>query len=150
MKPMPSKDVDHEQSVDHKQAGGDAQGEPEKSRSVGAILRSARESRELTIREVSERIKIPAQYLTMLESNDYGAIADELYLLPFVRSYADFLGLQAGTLSGRFLRGIQPLERFGDPVPEVVEDREPLTSRWFTTAAVMLFVALAVYLVGLK
>ncbi len=136
--------------VDHKQTGGDADGQPEKLRSVGAILRSARESRELTIGEVAQRIRIPARYLTMLESNDYGAIADELYLLPFVRSYADFLGLQASVLSGRFLRAIQPLERFGDPVPEVIEDREPLTSRWFTTAAVMLFVALAIYLVGLK
>jgi cytoskeletal protein RodZ len=143
MKPMLS-------DVDHEQTGADAEGEPQKSRSLGAILRSARESRELTIREVSERIRIPARYLTMLESNDYGAIADELYLLPFVRSYADFLGLQSGTLSARFLRGIQPPERFSDPAPEAVEDREPLASRWFTTAAVMVFVALAIYLVGLK
>ncbi len=140
---MQSNDVNHEQT-----AGGD--GQPAQSRSIGATLRSAREARELTIREVSQRIRIPVKYLTMLESNDYGAIADELYLLPFVRSYADFLGLQSGTLSARFLRGVQPLERYGDPAPEVIEDREPLSSRWFTTAAVMLFVALAIYLVGLK
>jgi cytoskeleton protein RodZ len=113
------------------------------------ILRSAREAREMTLREVSERIHVPAQYLTMLEANDYSGIADELYLLPFVRTYADFLGLDAGALSGRFMRAMLPVERYAEPVPEAVD--EPVRrSGWFTTAAVMLFVALALYLVGLK
>jgi len=104
----------------------------------------------MTLREVSERLRIPAQYLTMLEANDYSAIADELYLLPFVRSYAEFLGLDAGALATRFLRGIQPLERVVELTPEIIEEHEGGRSRWFTTAAVMLFVALALYLVGLK
>jgi cytoskeletal protein RodZ len=137
---MPANNLEQEQSS----------GEATAARSIGAVLRSAREARVLTVREVAERIRIPVKYLTMLEANDYGAIADELYLLPFVRSYADFLGLEAGTLSARFLRGIQPLERVVEPAPEVVEDHEVRHSRWFTTAAVMLFVALALYLVGLK
>jgi len=124
--------------------------EAEPARSVGAILRSAREDRALTIREVAEQIRIPSGYLTMLEANDYGAIADELYLLPFVRSYTNFLDLDAGALASRFLRGIQPLERFAEPVPEPAEEHIAGHSRWFTTAAVMLFVAIALYLVGLK
>jgi cytoskeleton protein RodZ len=140
---MLSNEVDYEQ-------GGESEGEPVRSRSVGAMLRTAREAREISVGEVAERIRIPAKYLTMLEANDYGAIADEMYLLPFVRSYADFLGLQSGALSARFLRGIQPLETAGVAVPEVDEAREFTASRWFTTAAVMLFVALAIYLVGLK
>ncbi len=102
------------------------------------------------MREVSERLRIPAQYLTMLEANDYGAIADELYLLPFVRSYAEFLGLDAETLATRFLSGIQPLEKVIELAPEVIEESDRPPGRWFTTAAVMLFVALALYLVGLK
>src|SRR5215469_4139796 len=104
----------------------------------------------MTIREAAAQIKIPARYLTMLEANDYGAIADELYLLPFLRGYADFLGLEAGTLSARFLRGIQLLERVAELEPEVAEESETRRSQWFTTAAVILFVALALYLIGLK
>lgn len=117
---------------------------------LGAILRSAREARAMTIDEVSDQVRIPVRYLTMLEANDYGAIADELYLLPFVRGYADFLGLEAGTLSAGFLREIQPLERPIDPDLEIVEERKFGSGQWFTTAAVMLFVALALYLVGLR
>lgn len=105
---------------------------------------------EITLREVSERIHVPVQYLTMLEANDYSAIADELYLLPFIRTYADFLGLDSGLLSARFMRTIQPVERFSEPSPEIVDDSAVRRSGWFTTAAVMLFVALALYLVGLK
>jgi cytoskeleton protein RodZ len=144
MKPMLS------DNVDHGHGGGAIESEPVRSRSIGALLRQAREAQEISIREVSERIRIPVKYLTMLEANDYGSIADELYLLPFVRSYADFLGLQSGALSARFLRGIQPVEKPGNPEPEIVEEREFTASRWFTTAAVMLFVALALYLIGLK
>jgi len=102
------------------------------------------------MREVAERIHVPAQYLTMLEANDYSAIADELYLLPFVRTYADFLGLDAGALSARFARAMQPVERYAEPPPELEDQSAGRRSGWFTTAAVMLFVALALYLVGLK
>lgn len=137
-------------NLEHEQLSGEAGGEGKPAPTLGAILRMAREARAMTIREVAERIRIPAQYLTMLEANDYGAIADELYLLPFVRSYAEFLGLEAGALATRFLRGIAPLEKVVELVPEVVEEHEGVRGRWFTTAAVMLFVALALYLVGLK
>ncbi len=134
----------------HEQTNGDSSGEVTRTRSLGVILRSAREAREMTLREVSERIHVPGQYLTMLEANDYSGIADELYLLPFVRTYADFLGLDAGALSARFMRVVQPVERFADPPPEVVDEPGARRNGWFTTAAVMLFVALALYLVGLK
>jgi cytoskeleton protein RodZ len=150
---MPAKDLERQPTGDPQAAGdepGEEAGAPASARTLGAILRTAREARGMTTREVAEHLRIPATYLTMLEANDYGAIADELYLLPFVRSYGDFLGLESGTLSTRFLRAIQPVERFSDPVPEPIEDIGPRHSRWFTTAAVMLFVALALYLVGLK
>lgn len=130
--------------------GDDAGDEIERPRSLGVILRSAREAHELTMREVAERIHVPAQYLTMLEANDYSGIADELYLLPFVRTYSDFLGLDAGALSARFARAMQPVERYAEPVPELEDQSASRRSGWFTTAAVMLFVALALYLVGLK
>ena len=134
----------HEQVTD---ATGNA---AKPARNLGAVLRSAREQRALTIREAAERTRIPAHYLTMLEANDYSAIADELYLLPFVRGYGEFLGLDAGGLAARFVRGIQPLERPLEPASDPVEEPVGRRGRWFTTAAVMLFVALALYLVGLK
>jgi cytoskeletal protein RodZ len=137
-------------SPQHKQANTDQGEELKPARSLGALLRSAREAQEITVREAAERVRIPSRYLTMLEANDYSAIADELYLLPFVRGYADFLGLDAGALSARFLQGVQRAEIITDPLPELEQEAPARRNGWFTTAAVMLFVALALYLVGLK
>lgn len=138
----------HEQVTEHVTDGTD--NGTNRARNLGVVLRSAREEQALTIREAAERIRIPAQYLTMLEVNDYSGIADELYLLPFVRSYAEFLGLDAGALSTRFVRGIAPLDRSVEAAPDLAEEPAGRRGEWFTTAAVMLFVALAIYLVGLK
>jgi cytoskeletal protein RodZ len=134
-----------------KPSGGEMPDNAPPVRSLGAVLRAAREARVMTIREAAVQLRIPGQYLTMLEANDYSGIADELYLLPFVRSYAEFLGLDSATLSARFLRGVQPVERMAEPeAGEFAQESPSGHAGWFTTAAVMLFVALALYLVGLK
>src|SRR5260370_38018351 len=95
----------------HEQVGGEPGEDVKRARSVGGLLRTAREARAMPVREVAERIHIPAKYLPMLQANDYSAIASELYLLPFARGYAQYLSLDAGTMSARVVRCIQPLER---------------------------------------
>jgi cytoskeletal protein RodZ len=46
----------------------------------------------------------------MIESSDYGLIADQLYLLPFVRRYSAFLGLDGEEIAMRFVREVQRAE----------------------------------------
>ena len=107
----------------------------------------------MTIREVAEQTRISAAYLTMLEIGDYSAIADELYLLPFLRSYANFLGLDAGALSARFVGGIGGVGKVPDtPVELLVEYQENPTGRsgWVSTVLLIVFVALSIYLVRLS
>jgi cytoskeletal protein RodZ len=43
----------------------------------------------------------------MLESNDYSMISDRLYLMPFLRRYATFLGLDPEEIAMRFVREVQ-------------------------------------------
>jgi cytoskeletal protein RodZ len=121
---------------------------------LGAILRATRQARAMTIREVVEQAHISAAYLTMLEIGDYSGIADELYLLPFLRSYASFLGLDADALSARFLGGIEDLNKAADtPIELLVEYEESPTGRngwWVTTVLLIVFVAVSVYLVRLS
>jgi len=117
---------------------------------LGAILRATRQARAMTVREVAEQASIPAAYLTMLEIADYSAIADELYLLPFLRSYANFLGLDAGALSARFIGSIEGADKVANtPIELLVESKESPTSQggWVSTVVLIVFVALSIYLV---
>jgi cytoskeleton protein RodZ len=124
-------------------------GEPdESSKNLGAILRVAREARAMTVSEVAGQIRIPARYLTTLETGNYSGIADELYLLPYLRDYARFLGLDATALSARFIGDIEGVGRFADPSIQLLDEEPPTRRRgWSTTVVLILFVALAIYLV---
>ena len=120
---------------------------------LGAILRTTRQARSMTIREVAEQTRISAAYLTMLEIGDYSAIADELYLLPFLRSYANFLGLDAGALSARFIGAIGDVGKVVDrPIELLLEYQESPTERsgWVSTVMLIVFIALSFYLVRLS
>lgn len=78
--------------------------------SLGKMLAAAREKRGLSRAEVVAETRIPANYLRMIESSEYGLIADQLYLLPFVRRYSAFLGLDGEETAMRFVREVQRAE----------------------------------------
>jgi cytoskeletal protein RodZ len=120
---------------------------------LGAIFRATRQARSMTIREVAEQTRISAAYLTMLEIGDYSAIADELYLLPFLRSYANFLGLDAVALSARFIGAMGGVGKGVEtPIELLPKYQESPTGRggWTSTVVLIVFVALSIYLVRLS
>ena len=59
--------------------------------SLGQIMTMARERHGGSRDQAANASSIPAYYLTMIESDDYSSIADQLYLLPFLRRYAIFV-----------------------------------------------------------
>src|SRR2546426_4160161 len=63
---------------------------------VASMLRRAREERELSIEQAAADAGIPLRYARLLEGAPSGSsvgISDELYLVPFFRRYALFLGM---------------------------------------------------------
>jgi cytoskeletal protein RodZ len=70
---------------------------------LGELMTRTREASGLSREEVAEQTHIPAYYVRMIESDCYDAIPDQLYLLPFFRRYAIFLGLDAQKVVARFL-----------------------------------------------
>ncbi|HET6348330.1 MAG TPA: helix-turn-helix transcriptional regulator [Candidatus Krumholzibacteria bacterium] len=67
-------------------------------KTVGEILRGAREARKLSVEQVNRETKISVQTVNALESDDFGAFPSETYLKGFVRTYAEFLGLDGNRL----------------------------------------------------
>jgi hypothetical protein len=88
-----------------------------------------------------------ARFAPVSSARGGSAIADELYLLPFARRYAQFLGLDAGLISRQFVAGIEVGVKFDDQ-PQISQEVRARQRWWPTTVAVLFFVTLAVYLVA--
>jgi len=65
---------------------------------IGEILRAAREKKKLSIEQVHRETRISVQTIRALEQDDFGALPSETYLKGFLRTYAEFLGLDGGKL----------------------------------------------------
>jgi hypothetical protein len=64
---------------------------------IGATLAEAREKRKLTLADAQKGLRIRERYLTALEEEQWDVLPGEAYTRAFLRSYAEFLGLD-GTL----------------------------------------------------
>jgi len=67
-------------------------------KTVGEMLRTAREARKLSVEQVNRETKISVQAVRALEQDDFGSFPSETYLKGFVRTYAEFLGLDGNRL----------------------------------------------------
>ena len=64
----------------------------------------------MTRDQVATEAHLPAHYLKMIETDSYDMISDRLYLVPFLRRYATFLGLDAEEIASRFVSNVQHAE----------------------------------------
>jgi cytoskeleton protein RodZ len=78
--------------------------------SLGQVITEARERKGLTREQVTTDAHLPAHYVKMIETDDYEMISDRLYLVPFLRRYATFLGLDAEEIASRFVSNVQHAE----------------------------------------
>jgi len=70
--------------------------------SVGDMLRTARTAKGLELEEVSASIHIRATQLRAIEENNIDALPGMTYAVGFVRSYANFLGLNGTEVVHKF------------------------------------------------
>jgi cytoskeleton protein RodZ len=61
--------------------------------SIGETLREARMRQRLDITDVEAQTKIRAKYLRALENEDFGMLPGPTFVKSFLRTYAEFLGL---------------------------------------------------------
>lgn len=91
---------------------------------IGQKLRQAREERSLTLEEVAQATHMRVHYLQALESNDIEALPSLVQARGFLRSYAEFLELDSGsllvTLSGEAIS--EDLPPLPEPTPQPVSD----------------------------
>ena len=88
---------------------------------VGSTLRSAREKRGLTIKDIENETSIRSAYIDALEKGNYDALPSEVYVKGFIRNYAEFLNLNPDSLVQEFR---EELHGFEPEVPAAVEKNE--------------------------
>ncbi|MDQ3936959.1 MAG: helix-turn-helix domain-containing protein, partial [Actinomycetota bacterium] len=65
---------------------------------IGERLREARMRRELDIADAEAYTKIRAKYLRALENDEFGMLPDSTLAKTFLRTYSEYLGLDAQLL----------------------------------------------------
>ncbi len=116
---------------------------------LGGFLTEARKRRGLSAEDLVRQTRIPAHYVRMIENDDYGLIADQLYVLPFLRRYATFVGLEAEEVVTRFVREVQRADSYAskmsEPIP-VVERTKGRTRIAALALATVIVLAAVTYL----
>jgi cytoskeleton protein RodZ len=123
---------------------------------IGAELREARMRLKIDINEVELRTKIRAKYLRALENEEWDLLPGEVYVRSFLRTYADFLGLDSRHLLDEFRRRHEsPSDHEPPPIaPPSRERRERGRRRpigvpsWALVVVVLVIVGVVLYIVG--
>lgn len=63
--------------------------------SIGSILKKEREIKGLTHEKVAEDLKIRTKFVECMEKENFGQLPGEVYVKAFLRSYAEYLGINA-------------------------------------------------------
>lgn len=97
-------------------------------KTVGSILKEAREAKHLTFEQIEVAIKIRAKFLEAIEEDDYRTLPSVAYAKGFVKNYGEFLGIPTETTLAFFRRQTKDVARSAI-LPKGVT--EPLNRTWF-------------------
>ena len=114
---------------------------------LGDRFRAARESRGLTLSDVSEQIRIRSVYLAAIEEEDWGAIGAPVYIRGFLRTYARFLGIEPEESVSSFNASSGAAALPAEPTREFSARQDAGLSPviWIASAVAVLLVALVIY-----
>ena len=122
---------------------------------IGDQLRETRMRQRIDITEVEAATKIRAKYLRALENEEWDLLPGPTFVKTFLRTYADYLGLDARNLVEQY-RSRYERPSAGDLTPFGTNlgsrrsraPRRPVVAPWMLVLAVLLALAAVFYLVG--
>lgn len=89
---------------------------------LGTELRMAREERGLEIRDVVDAVRIQSRYIEALEDGRTEDLPGTVYALGFVRTYAEYLGLDGSEMVARFKEEAEGLQTQEYVLPEPIDE----------------------------
>jgi cytoskeleton protein RodZ len=121
--------------------------------SIGETLREARMRQRLDITDVEAQTKIRAKYLRALENEDFAMLPGSTFVKSFLRTYAEFLGLDPHLLVEEYRvrhdpRDESELTPFARP-PQGRRRRPPRRPAWLPVAAAVVAIVAVLLVLGL-
>ncbi len=116
---------------------------------LGTYLREIRERQGLTLEEIAAETRINCRFLRAIEEEAWEEFPAEVYLIGYLRAYAEAVGLDPGEVLARY-RTLRPQEN--SPASE--EGAEVSSWRFSKTLiwgiVFLLIVSLLIYLFGVR
>jgi len=113
--------------------------------SVGDELRMRRESMGKSIADAVDAVRIQGRYLEALEDGRIDDLPGAVYALGFVRTYADYLGLDGPEVVARYKEETQGLKTQSYAMPEPLEEGKVPTAAILLVAVVLAATAYGVW-----
>ncbi len=107
---------------------------------VGAELRAARMAQNILLADAATQLRIKEAHLLALENGHFDDLPGAAYVSGFLRSYAQFLGLDAHAVQARFkqeMAALLPAPQLSMPTP-IAESKLPNKAILFGSAALAL------------
>ena len=113
--------------------------------SLGDLLRQSREDKGLDVREAADALKISADFVRALESEQYEVLPGETFIKGYLKGYARLLGLDEDDVLARFSMVDMPQSHAGQKTSyDAVSQRNNRRSRvMFTALSLVLLVVAA-------
>jgi len=115
--------------------------------SLGIFLKKAREERHIELDEVVEATRIRRHNLEAIENEEWSKLPSQVFIKGFLKSYAEFLGLDKETVIHHYLRS----QSFEKTTTETIKKtRQPFGSPYFSIVIPVLVLAFIVALIYLN
>ncbi|MCD6264420.1 MAG: helix-turn-helix domain-containing protein [Deltaproteobacteria bacterium] len=115
--------------------------------SLGIFLKKAREERHIELDEVVEATRIRRHNLEAIENEEWSKLPSQVFIKGFLKSYAEFLGLDKETVIHHYLRS----QSFEKTTTETIKKtRQPSGRPYFSIVIPVLVLAFIVALIYLN
>jgi cytoskeletal protein RodZ len=95
------------------------------SERIGKELQETRQGLEISLEQAAEETRIRLRYLQALEQGDFNQLPSKAHLRGFLRSYADYLGIDSGRLLKKFEQLENPQQEIEVEIPSELLPEEP-------------------------
>ena len=122
--------------------------EASKEITLGSLLRTSREERHIDLDAVVKATNVRRHYLEALENEEWEKLPSKVFVKGFLRSYAEFLGLDTETVLDYYQKAA-PRERYQPHALQSIGTRSSMWRRTITISLLVLaLIGVIIYLRG--